>query len=195
MSSPSPNCFLCAYIVSPRGTVAISPVNESFAVGEDAVLTCTAMGGPRNMFQWYRGGARLENNSVLTINNISLEDGGEYTCGVRNIGQEYYASTFVFISPRITRQPSDVGVTNGTMVILECRAEAFPDPSYEWTFSNGSNITTADSVLIPTSVVGIDTDTLSFQPAEFGSEGGYICTATSNGVTATSNVAVLSSEF
>ena len=157
--------------------MTISPVNESFAVGENAVLTCTAMGGPRNMFQWYRGGARLENNSVLTINNVSLEDGGEYTCGVRNIGQEFYVSTFVFISPRITRQPSDVRVTNGTTIILKCLAEAFPDPSYEWTFSNGSNIATSDSVLIHTtagSVVGIDTDTLRFQPAEFGSEGGYV---------------------
>ena len=159
-------------------------------MGDDATLTCTAMGGPRNMFQWYRGSMRLngENSSVLTIVNVSLDDGNEYTCEVHNIGPPANASTFVFIGPRIIQQPLDETVTAGTNVTLDCLAESFPDPTYEWTFSNGSTINL-------NSVLGTEINTLTFQPAEYGNEGGYVCTATTNNITAISDVAVLFSKL
>ena len=172
--------------VSPKGTVVISPANGSFSVGNDGNLTCSAMGGPRNMFQWYKNGNKLEgeNSTVLTLTNITLDDGDEYLCAVRNLGEAFNTTTFVFINPVITEHPSDIETTNGSSVVLECRAEAFPDPTYQWTYSNGSEISSG-------SIGGADTDRLEFLPAEFGVEGGYVCTATANGVTATSDVAVL----
>ena len=172
--------------VSPRGTVEISPVNGSFSVGEDVNLTCSASGGPRNMFQWFKNGTVLEgeNSTVLTLSNITLEDGAEYLCAVSNTGPYFNTTTFVFINPVITEHPLNVATTNGSTVTLECGAESFPDPSYQWTYSNGSEIT---SVMIS----GVDTNTLEFQPALFGDEGGYVCTATANNFTATSDEAIL----
>ena len=172
--------------VSVRRTVVISPANGSFAIGDDVNLNCSARGGPRNMFQWYQDGMALvgENSSVLTLTNITLEDGAEYECEVRNFAGPFRTTTFVFINPQITQHPSDVTGTNGAVVMLVCQAEAFPDPTYEWTYSDGSTITLD-------SVEGIDTDTLLFLPALFGSEGSYVCMATANNVNATSDVAVL----
>ena len=174
------------FTVSPRGTVVINPVNASVSVGEDVSLTCSAMGGPRNLFQWYRRGFELpgENGTVLTLTNITLTDGAEYLCQVRNFAEAFNASTFVLIDPRITQHPSNVTATNGNQASLMCLAEAFPDPTYQWVYSNGSDIDLE-------SVLGTDTDTLQFQPVEFGSEGSYVCTATANNVTATSDVAIL----
>ena len=174
------------FSVSSRGTVVINPENESLTIGEDVNLTCSAMGGPRNLFQWYRSGTELhgENDTVLTITNITLDDGDEYLCQVRNFAGSFNTTTFFFIDPIITEHPSDLNAVNGTNVSLECRAEAFPDPTYEWTYSNGSSIDLG-------SVEGITTNMLRFFPAEFGSEGSYVCKATANNVTATSDVAIL----
>ena len=164
----------------------VNPVNESFSVGEDVNLTCSAMGGPGNTFQWSENSTDLEgeNSTVLALTNITLDDGGEYTCSVTNSAGTSEASTFVFISPFITEHPSDIETTNGTNVSFQCQAEAFPDPTYQWTYSNGSEISS-------NLITGVDTDTLEFQPAEFGTEGIYVCTATANGVTTTSDTAVL----
>lgn len=172
--------------VSSRGTVVISPTNESFAVGEDVNLTCSAMGGPRNLFQWYIDGLILpgENNTILTLTNITLYNGAEYTCEVRNFAGPFRATTFVYIDPEITLHPVSVLTTSGSNATLMCSAEAFPDPTYQWVYSNGLDIDLE-------SVVGTDTDTLEFLPVEFGSEGGYVCTATANNVTAMSDVAIL----
>jgi hypothetical protein len=180
------NSSVATLAVSPRGTVVISPTNGSFSIGEDVNLTCSAMGGPRNIFQWFRSGVELEgeNSTVLSLTNIALEDGTEYTCGVRNIGQRFDASTFVLINLVVTVHPTNFATTNGTNAMLECEAEAFPSPTYQWTYSNGSEITL-------NSVTGVETTTLQFLPAVFGSEGEYVCTATANNVTATSDEAIL----
>ena len=148
------------------------------------------MGGPRNTFQWYKDSMSLsgENSSILTIVNVSLNDGAEYTCEVYNIGPPANASTFVFIGPRIIQQPLDATVTAGNNASLDCLAESFPDPTYQWTFSNGSTLNL-------NSVSGTETDTLSFQPAEYGNEGGYVCIASTNNITATSDVAILFSKL
>ena len=166
--------------------MVISPTNESFAVGEDVNLTCSAMGGPRNLFQWYIDGLILpgENNTILTLTNITLYNGAEYTCEVRNFAGPFRATTFVYIDPEITLHPVSVLTTSGSNATLMCSAEAFPDPTYQWVYSNGLDIDLE-------SVVGTDTDTLEFLPVEFGSEGGYVCTATANNVTAMSDVAIL----
>ena len=173
-------------LVSVRGTVVISPANGSFAIGDDVNLNCSARGGPRNMFQWYQDGMALvgENSSVLTLTDITLEDGAEYECEVRNLAGPFTTTTFLLINPEITQHPSDINTNNGTEVMLVCQAEAFPDPTYEWTYSDGSTIALD-------SIEGIDTNALRFLPAVFGSEGSYVCTATANNDTATSDMAVL----
>ena len=182
-------CSFQSIIVSNRGTVVISPTNGSFNIGDDVSLTCSGMGGPRNMFRWYRNDTELlgQNDATLTLVNITVDDGDEYMCVITNAAGSSNTTTFVFVNPTITEHPVDTTATSGANATLECLAEAFPDPSYEWTYSNGSNIELS-------SVVGTSTRTLQFLPAEFGSEGSYVCVASANNATATSDVAILFSK-
>ena len=66
------------------------------------------------------------------------------------------------------------------LITFNCFAVAFPYPTYNWS--------------TPRSSTDLMTSTITF-PAVFGSFGNYTCTASSNGVDATSDTAVLTGNF
>lgn len=73
-------------------------------------------------------------NEVLHLENVNAPDnGGEYTClAVNTAGAELVNSTLNFF-PQFTEQPEDVVVESiNTPIILRCRAEAYPPPTYQW---------------------------------------------------------------
>ena len=147
-------------------------------------LNCLAQGESDNTYQWQRSGSDLDNETTetLTITQISAMDGGEYTCVVSNAAGNNSASTLLNVSPEIVLDPTDVSARNGTVHILMCEAEAFPEPQYQWMRVNGT---------IGENVVGVDSNMLVFDPVLFGDEGGYYCRATSNRVAVTSDNATL----
>ncbi len=59
--------------------------NNSFQ-GEFQTFTCSAMGGPGNMFSWRRlyDNVIVGNTSDLTVNVSGATDGGQYRCEVSN---------------------------------------------------------------------------------------------------------------
>ena len=53
--------------------------------GDTLILTCTASGGPDNMFYWSKDGDFLPStDGILTIADITATDGGMYECVVNN---------------------------------------------------------------------------------------------------------------
>ena len=74
-------------IVSPEGSVNISPPNANAAVGDTVTFTCTESGGPGNMFEWTNppDSIIISNISTLTVEVESGEDGGTYRCEVFNL--------------------------------------------------------------------------------------------------------------
>ena len=168
--------------VAPLATV---PADMTYSQGADVTLSCTAMGGPSNRFQWFLNDMSLpsENSLSLTLLNVSVADGGAYTCMVTNAAGADNATTFVFISPYFTSHPQGMGGANGTMVTLTCGAEAFPAPTYQWGRVDGGTIRPE--------VTGQDSAMLIFNPLTFGDEGDYICTAMSNGNQVQSQTATL----
>ena len=58
-------------------------------------ITCTAQGGPDNMFVWRRQGMIVSNSSVLELTMITGSDGGVYECTVTNDAGSDTASTTV----------------------------------------------------------------------------------------------------
>ena len=73
-------------LVSPKGSVLSSPpilVNQT----DNITLTCTSMGGPDNMYQWFHGGILLPGGTTptLTLNDVRASDEGDYMCRVSNI--------------------------------------------------------------------------------------------------------------
>ena len=53
---------------------------------DDLLLTCTAYGGPNNMFYWFKDGVYLDRftDGILNITDVTADDGGSYECVVNN---------------------------------------------------------------------------------------------------------------
>ena len=72
-------------VVSPDGSVDISPVNITTTVNSTENITCSAEGGPNNMFEWSKQGTGfVSNNAVLEFPMITGTDGAVYECTVSN---------------------------------------------------------------------------------------------------------------
>lgn len=76
----------CPLIVSPQGGVSIEPAMPTVERGESIILTCTALGGPGNIFSWTQSSTALviSSEAVLTVSISSGGDGGVYRCSVEN---------------------------------------------------------------------------------------------------------------
>ena len=163
----------------------IAPDNETFNDSDKVTLDCLTLGGPANTFQWSFNRAVIENetSAILTLPNVTAEDGGSYTCNVTNAAGSDTNSTYVFISPMITLHPTSMNTVAGENVTLSCDARGFPEPSICWSKENS---------LLPSSAVGRNTTTLTVGPVKFGDEGFYYCEATSNNLVVVSDRATLS---
>ena len=178
--------------VSPEGSIDIDVKNETFDYTGTARLECSANGGPNTTFTWYLNGSAIESGSnnitieyifvvivvdgyilyykysaILIISSVSApQHGGAYTCMASNAAGSANVSTNLFVSPRFLIRPQDVRTQIGFNQSLTCEAESYPVPSYSWTKEG--------------SLVGPSDYRFPFYPVEFGDEGEYTCTATSN---------------
>ncbi len=73
--------------VSPESSVTIVPNTINSFQGEVQTFTCSAMGGPGNMFSWIKvyDNAIVGNMSNLTVNVNGAADGGQYRCEISNL--------------------------------------------------------------------------------------------------------------
>ena len=58
-------------------------------------ITCSALGGPNNMFEWRKQGVIVSNSDVLELTMITGSDGGLYVCNVTNDAGSDRANTSV----------------------------------------------------------------------------------------------------
>ena len=157
--------------------------------GDNVTLTCSARGGPDNVFQWQKNGADLpgENRTTVQLTDIDATDGGEYTCVVSNAAGSDSINTTVYIRPYFTTQPMSISTEAGQNETLTCEAEGFPEPTIQWFRDNGADF--------GMDVTGMNTSDLMFTPVQFGDEGDYYCTATSNGESTNSSTVTLTGDL
>ena len=157
--------------------------------GDNVTLTCSARGGPDNVFQWQKNGTDLpgENQTTLQLTDIDATDGGEYTCVVSNAAGNDSTSTTLYIRPYFTTQPMSISTEAGQNETLTCEAEGFPEPTIQWFRDDGIDF--------GMNVTGMNTSTLMFTPVQFGDEGDYYCTATSNGESTNSTTVTLTGDI
>ena len=171
------------------GDVAIDTTSRNIlTVGDNVTLTCSARGGPDNMFQWQKNGADLpgENQTTLQLTDIDATDGGEYTCVVSNAAGTDSINTTLYIRPYFTTQSMSISTEAGQSETLTCEAEGSPEPTIQWFRDNGLDF--------GMDVTGMNTSDLMFTPVQFGDEGDYYCTATRNGESTNSSTATLTGE-
>ena len=70
--------------MSPQDSVLTFPPVILTDFNSTVSLTCTAQGGPNNMFEWSKLGVIVSNNDVLELTMITGSDGGVYQCTVTN---------------------------------------------------------------------------------------------------------------
>ena len=66
--------------------------------GDDLLLTCTASGGPNNMFRWSKDGNLLDDGTdgILNITDVTATDGGLYECVVNNTAGNSSANITIY---------------------------------------------------------------------------------------------------
>ena len=170
----------------------VEPVNQTVSYLESATFTCTADGGPNNMFRWMKGNDLsvlmnmpfnvadimdsleyvVTNSSQLSITDTTgVDDGGVYTCIVINEAGYDTASITLYVSPVILLDPMDLFVEYGNTVNLTCEADSHPSPMYQWEKLNR----TTD---IFEAIEEETTTTLLFPSIEYESYGRYRCVVT-----------------
>ncbi|MCH8541391.1 MAG: immunoglobulin domain-containing protein [Opitutales bacterium] len=127
------------------------PQSQSALVTQSVTFEVEATGHPAPTFQWRKDGEDLddETSSSLTLNNLSLEDSGDYDVVVSNSEDTVISDTATLnvaegpSAPTIITQPQGQTVSEGETVLLEVEASGNPTPEFQWR-RNGSPITGAD---------------------------------------------------
>ncbi len=70
------------------------------------------------------GSVMNETSPQLILSSVAVSNGGEYIFSVNNTAGMDNASTYLFISLKITTQPMSMNATNGSRIALTCVAEA-----------------------------------------------------------------------
>ena len=167
--------------VSPEDSVDIVPLNVA-SLNENVTLTCTAMGGPGNSFQWEIEGKVVGNVNMLELVDIDASNGGNYTCTVSNTAGNDSASITLYVAPYIvTPLDEQFPTASGSEVSINCDAAGFPSPTVNWVDMTNMEVS--------------NTSLLEFRPVMFGDEGLYRCVATTeiNGMnfTATDEITIV----
>jgi len=165
--------------------VSIQPVNQVYYFQDNATFICSFLGGLGNVIEWAKDGSVIagEQSPMLSLRNISSDDGGSYSCTVMNSAGNETSSTMLYVAPYFIVHPEDVEAERGDIVSMSCLARAFPLPLYQWVFNSLQDVRVG--------AIGTSTSTFSYNGTMFGDEGPYSCEATIFNLTVTSNLAIL----
>ncbi|MCS7089178.1 MAG: immunoglobulin domain-containing protein [Verrucomicrobiota bacterium] len=143
--------------VLPRAPYfVIQPLGASERVGSSHVFTGQANGSLPILYQWQRNGTNLvgATRTALSLTNLRLEDGGNYTLVASNIAgvtTSAVAVLTVYQVPILASGLRDLIVHRGDTVALAVEAVGSEPLIYTWHF-NGSPLGVTNRVLVLTNV-------------------------------------------
>jgi uncharacterized delta-60 repeat protein len=163
------------------------PASLAYHAGQTANFTVGAFGSAPLSFQWFKGGAALQNggtisgaqSNTLSLSNIVGGDAGQFFAVVTNTWGSVTSqvASLAVIDPYITRNPSSATAQAGqaTSITVSAAGTALV---YQWR-KNGSPVPGASAAV------------LSFTNAQPADAGNYDVIVSSSFGSATSSVAVL----
>ncbi|XP_073456587.1 hemicentin-2 [Aquarana catesbeiana] len=165
------------YTERPKATAVKSLLQVP--IGEDAVLECSTEGLPEPLIIWYKGDKEVISSShggTLTLQEVTAEDAGEYTCVASNEAgtSSDIIHVEVGIPPQFVDFPLDVEVDVGESVQLICSAEGSPVPTVSWSRQDEGPLVPSGTTEI---IGGIGSNTVHMRIAKPEDTGVYVCEA------------------
>ncbi len=76
-----------AFLLTPPPAIGSQPQSQIAIFGQNAVFSVGAWGSPQLNYQWHFNGSPIAGatSSSLTVSNVQLSDGGDYTVTVSNV--------------------------------------------------------------------------------------------------------------
>uniref|UniRef100_A0A8C3XUU2 Hemicentin-2 n=3 Tax=Chelydra serpentina TaxID=8475 RepID=A0A8C3XUU2_CHESE len=148
--------FALTVLVPPR-IVGASPESITAVVDSSLSLTCRVQSHPAAEITWYKDGQTLPlseepawpflvpGSPVLQLPRVRISTGGKYTCVALNAAgrDEKLFLLRVYVPPTITQPPGGqqevVMVRAGETAVLQCEADALPEPVVTW-YKNGHQL-------------------------------------------------------
>ncbi|KAH7936604.1 hypothetical protein HPB49_001639 [Dermacentor silvarum] len=169
-----------------------APVIQPLVLPSDVVtgvntrLLCNVQKGTRPLtFAWIKDGASVRDGvssqddfSLLSIDPVTAESAGNYTCVVSNAaGTDRYTSTLEVKQPsQWIEEPRDISSAEGSEVQLRCSAAGRPQPSVTWSrciSGEKRSLVCGDSATpVP---VKTSNGSVSFEHVSKKDEGRYAC--------------------
>ncbi|XP_072939088.1 cell adhesion molecule Dscam1 isoform X19 [Epargyreus clarus] len=192
---------------SARGTlelqVMVPPQITSFEFGEEPVnaqemvlVTCAVSKGDQPLkIEWYFNGDKVKSGDIgisllnmkrasqLSIESVSHQNQGNYTCVVRNQAgsMNHTAQLFVNVPPRWILEPTDKAFAQGSDAKVECKADGFPKPQVTWKRAEGDTPGDYKDLKPNNPNVKVEDGTLTIANIQKTNEGYYLCEAV-NGI-------------
>ena len=190
--------------MSANGSVTIDPYFIIVDNGSNITFTCSARGGPSNIFLWFHtadikdalassnlltqfplpinqlimemSNITLATGTIFTITSVNAtENGGSYECYVFNEAGYEKSTTTLYVRPVITEQPIDLFVNVEEKITLSCRADSIPASKYQWEMMNRTT-----RIFEP--IENATDSTFTITSISYNDYGNYRCVATANGI-------------
>ncbi|XP_062527467.1 cell adhesion molecule Dscam2 isoform X41 [Bombyx mori] len=168
------------------------PVNAQ----EMVLVTCTVSKGDLPLkINWYFNGAKIisgdiginlvntKRTSQLSIESVSHQNQGNYTCVVKNDAGlvNHTTELYVNVPPRWILEPTDKAFAQGSDAKVECKADGFPKPQVTWKRAEGDTPGDYKDLKPNNPNVKVEDGTLTISNIQKTNEGYYLCEAV-NGI-------------
>ncbi|NP_001343711.1 Muscle M-line assembly protein unc-89 [Caenorhabditis elegans] len=179
--------------------------------GDSFTLKCAVTGDPFPEIKWYRNGQLLRNgprtvietspdgSCSLTVNESTMSDEGIYRCEAENAHGKAKTQATAHVQmalgktekpkmdegkpPKFILELSDMSVSLGNVIDLECKVTGLPNPSVKWSKDGGPLI--EDSRFEWSNEASKGVYQLRIKNATVHDEGTYRCVATNENGSAT----------
>ncbi|KAI7808657.1 immunoglobulin superfamily member 10 [Triplophysa rosa] len=163
--------------------------------GSRVQISCDADGEPKPHLSWTKisTGAvmsantriqrfEVQSNGTLIIQNVQLQDRGQYVCLAGNVyGSDKMTVTLVVSAqvPRVTLpRHRDLRVCLGNSALMECQAQGLPSPNISWVLPDRSVVrTVSESDGMGKKIVLFANGTLAIKRTSYLDRGVYKCIA------------------
>ncbi|TMS10695.1 Cell surface glycoprotein MUC18 [Larimichthys crocea] len=136
--------------------VSVTPAHPQVVMlGDKVNWQCKTKASAAHTLQWKKGSKVHSQDGMLTLNNVSYAEAGEYMCvgAVPSVpGLTAEASVNLTVKGKPMIEPPTLGEVGkeGDMVSLKCSAYGFPAPQFTWKPSGKESVSVEDNKVVST---------------------------------------------